>query len=588
MFDDEGPAEPGVAAFTLQSSQTPQMAQAQNPQNPQDHAAEHPDAATPTVSASHMQSCDVRSATPWASSTAIIPTPGSSHPTTGQPLDRITLGPVSGSQDAKQPMQWPLVQGLAEKQSPGTPGSQPAAPHVANEKKLGSLDLEMKSGCSGSMTKWEPLPCMPSQIVAGFAFVIDGPAAPEIAGLGGGSGEMDGMWPSITAVELNADNIRAICKAKGKSISHDTSLVKTDSMDALVQVHVVPAGSNTDTGMGAFVPPNQQGPQSGTPWASGKQVEHLMNNIGAPAQPVQTGQAQQNAPVDALEAALPSTPTWKQQQQQNAAAVPTVGPHGGVQPPNAVQNGVHHGHNGSSEDHQPPLVHTSPDGENGDTDPLATPKVFSGTNSHTPFSSSRPPTSFTVSQYPESGFKTPGTPWTPVTDASLSPHANQSPPVMQDLPQRPSHKNNVSVSSPWDPSSQNLSNDVWSPGEDNTNPSIKPGDAQGGISSENEGFSKMSKHSSSSEDDEDDAALADYRSSSNGAGATMPTVPATPTMPAVFAPGKPPVAVHTVATTVVSSSSSDSPVQNDENLEDDSHDIDFFLPLPPGVTTPTR
>jgi hypothetical protein len=239
VFDGEELATSGVKGFDMPSSQTINQEECGASQS------------TPTAFArsSHMQSCDVRSSIQHTSgSTAMVTVQGNSNTTPG--TDRIVPNTPTSLQAGKQQMQWPFVKGLMEVRSPGTPGSQKAGPFSAVPGTAAKADLDTKPYSSDSVTKWEPLPCPPSQIVAGYAFVIDGPVAPEI-----GSKQVDGdenrLWPSITAVELNAETITAICKAKGKDIRHDTSLLRTDSMDALVQVHVVPTGGQSEFGGGS-------------------------------------------------------------------------------------------------------------------------------------------------------------------------------------------------------------------------------------------------------------------------------------------------------------------------------------------------
>ena len=201
VFDDDGPAEPGVHGFPVPTSHPPSQ------QTAEDYAAS---TSTPTAAArsSHMQSCDVRSATqrtPGASSTAIMPTPGTSHAAGG--IEKTIQAGATSAHEGKQQMQWPLVKGLTEVQSPGTPGSQKAGTSTAAPAAAGKAELDMQSDSIDSLTKWEPLPCLPSQIVAGYAFVIDGSVSPDIDG----SGQDGGAWPCLTAVELNADGIRALC-----------------------------------------------------------------------------------------------------------------------------------------------------------------------------------------------------------------------------------------------------------------------------------------------------------------------------------------------------------------------------------------
>lgn len=516
VFDDEGPAESGVKAFTMPS-------QALNQQEEYGGSTSTP---TAIARSSHMQSCDVRSAqrTPGASSTAVMPTSSTSRTTPA--VDKVFQMTPTAVHDRRQQMQWPLVKGMTEVQSPGTPGAQEAGP--SSSVPAGKADLEMKSDSIGS-TKWEPLPCLPSQIVAGYAFVIDGPVAPEI-GHKAGSGDADSLWPSITAVELNAEHIRAICKAKSKEVRHDTSLVRTDSMDALVQVHVVPAGGQGDIAE-AINASNLRGPVrtqsprytalqngaavSATPWASGQQVEHLLNNLGVPLQP------------HAIEAAQPSGP------------------------------GSHtHSYSGGEDQHAA-VNTTSPDGD-GETDPLATPKAFSRSNSRSIFSTSRPPTVFQPVAPLEASRMSD-------SQVSGSLQVPSQPPFGVPVPtvQKPTHKNNVSISSPWDPP-EALANDAWFQVTENEAKHSQSPDAVH-LHGRDDAASSDSDESSSLLSSDNSSARHEHVPTDH-----RPTGERRATMPAIFAPDK--------RTGAPSSS-------NSTQHEADSFEIDFFLPLPPGTIT---
>lgn len=482
VFDDEGPAATGVKAFAMQSSQ--------------DLANQQDSNSSPTAVArsSPMQSCDIRSSTqrtPGTSSNAVVP--AAATPGAVAPMDSIIQTPAGAVQEGRQHMQWPLVKGLTEVQSPGSPGSQKAGPSNAVPAGTGKAELEMKSGSSGALTKWEPLPCLPSQIVAGYAFVIDGPVAPEIGSSKAGRGS-DSVWPSITAVELNAQSIKAICKVGSKELRHDASLVRTDSMDALVQVHVMPPGSQGNAGEAISASdlrgPEKPGRQSdahtasqgaaaigATPWASGEQVEEVLNNLGVSAQGDDLPQTPQLTDSDAQEA---DDDTYFYSSSGEQAAVKAQS-------------------------------------TDADTDPLATPKPFSGNNSH--FSTSRPHTSLSLDQEPAAPPEAARISDARVPDSPEVPP--QSPLGVSGTPKQPAHKNNVSVSSPWDINSQDLSNHVWSQKEDNQ--------AKPSASAERSGWigvgdapSRHSDKSSSSTSAGSFDAFQDYRSSSIGAQNTMP------------------------------------------------------------------
>jgi hypothetical protein len=360
VFDGEGLATARVKGFDMPSLQ---------PMNQEECGVSQ---STPTAFArsSHMQSCDVHSSAQHTpTSTAVVPIAGTLQ---AAPC-RDRMGPIvlTSLHERKQQMQWPLVKGLMESQSPATPGSQKAGPFCVDDSGAGGTNLHGKPDSGSSVTNWEPLPCAPSQIITGYVFVIEAPVVPKFRSKEG-DGDPDSLWPSITAVELNAEGIRAICKAKGKEIRHDASLNRTDSMDALVQVHVMPGGVselaeaiNADELHGPIQSSNQANWHKkahdaatvgslSTPWASGKHAVEMMHNLG-------------------IELSL----------------APSIGSLQPSVPGSRVQAPVQSLHGCNDSDDQPHESDQSPDGR---VATLATPKAFS--QNHSIFSISQPATPF--------------------------------------------------------------------------------------------------------------------------------------------------------------------------------------------------
>ena len=358
--------------------------------------------------------------TPGASSNEIVPTPTPLRAV--RDIGTTIQAGATSPHDEKQQMQLPFIKCLAEVHSPGTPGSQKASSCTAAPAATGTAELEIPSVKIASLAKWQPLPCLPCQIVAAYAFVVDGSVSPDIDSTGS-RGEGD---TCLTAVDLTADDITALCEVESREVCDDAPLVRTGSMDALVQVHVV-APSSQDQPSEAIAVSSLRGPAQssdqpnnyiaeaaeGTPSVSRQQVEQLIPNLRVPLQPTT------HVNDSSLPAASDSNAQTAAKSRENSSL------------------GAQHY-----------VCKHSPGGELN-SNPLTTPKVLSRTNSCTMFSDSNAPTSTLVHHEravpPQAPNKTHDE---PLVAPSTAPQPLSVP--VPDAPDHtPTHKNSVSITKPW-------------------------------------------------------------------------------------------------------------------------------------------